>query len=299
MVTMAEIRDKLHECHKAEDFEEMDRCYIEMNNMVKDYLTERFGPAGQTCNSKEFHEKKLGKFIYETLHNIGMDLDDIQGITLSCDSGQRNVFALETGPESRIWVKAAGTNRPITIDEIIFTQEIENLGKIIGEDVPTVINTDMKNKIMALSDVTGHVMRPSYYEEFSPTELATNALFEIIIQDADRIRDNVLREGGIIKEIDFAAITGLDSLDQWLRSKASNGTLKGLFNTIKSVAEGRASEKDLEYAREFKKAMLEKIDEYRENEHLIELSAPHIYRLHKERVDKILGEVEELLSKIE
>jgi len=302
LVTMADIRKMEEQCHLAKDFDEMNECYLNMNEMIKQYLTEKFGYKGRTCNERDFDRKKLGVFVYDTLKSMGLDLDDITDIELDCREGVRNVFALTIKPENKkIWFKASGSNRDLTVDEIIFTEEIEKIGKLIGEDVPTVLNSDLNNRVMALSEVTGRpIVRESVsYTDLSPTEVATNALFEIILMDADRVRYNVLREDGIIKEIDFAALVpSIKSLDEFIYSKVSNPILKGVFNTLKRMAGNPEYSTHKDWMLKFKEAMLEKIDEYYEKEHYIKLVAPHIYEFRHEDVDNILTEIKELLQKI-
>ena len=297
---MEELLKKEMECHASDNFEEYEECIAELNEMIKEILTSKFGYKGRSCDSREFRDKKLGIFLYKTLTGVGLNLDDIKDIILDCDN-RRNVMGIETKGGKKIWVKSSGTHGSISVDEILYTKEVDSIGKIIGEDVPIVINDDVKNRIIALSDIRGKpVYEDGYWERFSPTELATNILFEIILMDADRVRDNVIREDGIIKELDFGAITNVDTLEEWRQMKTSNQVVKGFFRWMDSVIKGEKISKRGElYLKNFIQAMREKMNEYRENEDLIRLSAPYIYRHHKERVDNILKELSEYLDKIE
>lgn len=300
MTTKDDIMDAEQKCHASQDFDEYQSCLKELNDTVGKYLTERFGTKGYGCNAADFTERNIGTFIEKTLNAIGLSVDDISDIILECESGTRNVFALETKEGNKIWIKAAGTNRPTTLTEMIVTKEVSDIADMIGEDTPHIVYQDVPNRLMAISDVAGKSLMSdaSVYNQFSPTEMATNSLFEILLMDGDRIRDNVRHSDRIISEIDFAAIQPINSLKQWRNSKASNYLLKRLFNDLENIQRGD-SPMDKQWTINYIKSMRQKMNEFDHKKNDIKVVAPHISKWNLERAEKIYAELDDFLNRTE
>lgn len=300
MTSRQDIMTAEERCHAAKDFNEYDQCLSDLNALVGQFLTERFGNKGYGCDRSEFDSQKIGSFIEKTMAAIGLSIDDISDIHLECEMGTRNVFALETKDGNKIWIKARGSNRPLTVTEMVITNEVSNLAEIVGEDVPHIVYQDIPHRLMAISNVAGKPIHstPTVYNNFSPTEMATNTIFEIILMDADRIRDNVRNSDGIISEIDFAAIRPISSLQEWRNSKAANGLQKRLFNDLDSIASGKPP-MDREWTANYVKSMKQKLSAISSMTTDIHTFAPNISKWNMERSQKILSETMDLLNDVE
>jgi hypothetical protein len=300
MTTKDDIMDAERKCHSSQDFTEYQSCLKELNDIVGEYLTERFGEKGLGCNTYEYHERNIGTFIQNVMNSIGLSVDDISDVHLDCEMHTRNVFALETKDNNRIWIKASGTNGPISLTEMIVTREVSDIADIIGEDTPHIIHQDVPNRLMAISNIEGRTLRGdlSVYNQLSPTEIATNTLFEIILMDGDRVRDNVRKSDGIISEIDFAVIQPVDSLHQWRNTKTSNHILKRLFNDLDRIQAGHAPH-DREWTQKYITSMRQKINEFEQKKHDIKHIAPNMSKWNLTSAEKILSELETFLSKTE
>lgn len=300
MVTVEDIMQSERRCHLSRDFEEFKQCQLDLNDTVKEYLVGRFGFKGRSCNEAEFDDRLIGNFIQKSISAIGLTLDDIQDITLDCERGRRNVFALDMKDGHRIWVKASGSNRPIGITEILITNEVADFADMIGEDTPHVIYQDVPNRLIAISHVQGGTLRDhnKIPYDFSPTEIATNTLFEIFLMDGDRDVDNVRSSEHIISEIDFASINPTETLDRFLNSKLSNRLIKRNFLDMKRIREGQKPI-DEQWTRDYIRAQRQIIDEFRQLKGDIKHVSPNLTKWNMENAESIYSEVEAILDQTE
>lgn len=291
----AKLLGDIMSCRSADSYKERQECEDRVNLEIADVLAEMFPETWHGCDIDEYDRKNIGNFIIETINMMGHKIEDVKRIEPTPCLGHRNVFALDFGSGKKVWIKSAGGNRPIALDEVVYTSEAEAIARLLGEDAPVLINYKLEDEkyIMALSDMSGKEMGygEGYYKEFSPTELATSMVFEAILMDADRAGRNVIQEGNIIKEIDIAAIMEVRAFDEFIDRKFSNVALKSLMGHLKNLKD--LPENDRQFMRDLRKNVLNRIEVYKANKWTLSVIAPHICDKKKqEAADELLAGME-------
>jgi len=249
-------------------------CLKNVNDQVLDFLHVRYGDNTLGCVGRMgMKHNRFGVFLVETLDKTGQGFGDVKKFnTPICRRGS-NVLSIETDDGKKIFFKTSGTTGQISAPEIMTHQESVNIANAIREDVPIMLHSNPNTGIVAIEGIKGHKVggipskgeRIEYmdYDDAPPLEKAESLLFETAIASFDRT-NNILRDGDVVKEIDFDD-TGNHNL---MYSSILSGTN---LHIVRSIENGENIEPEL------KRAIESQFDWYWKNRGNLKVLAPTVF----------------------
>lgn len=211
MVNVNFYIDKINECKvKATTREDRAICLKDVNREVVDFMEQKYGSNALGCYGRgNMESKNFGLFFVHTLDKTGQDFTDISRFDAPICRRGSDVLPAVTDNNKKIFFKTRGTTDSADFgnaeykegEEIKNHQETVNIANVISEDVPMLIHSDPINKLIATEGIKGD----DAYGEFDDApsmEIADALLFETMIGSWDRW-NNIIREGKVIKQIDF------------------------------------------------------------------------------------------------
>lgn len=241
--------NKLDNCRSKPTREERSACEAKINREILNHLESKFGSRAHTCSRREAEEKHFGNFLIRTMDKLGLEMEDIEGFgELTCRRGA-NVVPVKAGG-TRFFFKLGGTTGPADTQEILLTQQAQNISELIHEDAPVILNRDTNRGVFVTNELEGKKVRTSR-EPFYPLELADSIVFEAIIASWDRW-NNLWREGKILKELDFG-VSDVQTKDiEQLMNKIAEKSIETAESGVEAVKQKfpglrKALKSDLEF----------------------------------------------------